>query len=128
MNTAKKLLKIGASFPVNIDKAVAWTTRKLKLWSGYSGKDRTISWTMGAEEAETLYVMWAHDRKVCNTFPYISLKDHPLGQFSEDICNFFQSYHGLKTFLHDPSELEKKYPGITLVVKAYLKSKGVEVA
>ena len=127
MNTLKKLMKIGINIPVNLDKAVAKITKKLKLWSDWYSPGKTISWSFGAEEAETLYALWVHDRKICNTFPYISLKDHPLGQFSEDLCNFFQSYHGLKTFLKDPSVLEKKYPGITEVVKLYLKTKGITV-
>jgi hypothetical protein len=132
MSVIKDILKAGISIPVNFDRMVAWITKN-KPWGEYK-KGNTISWGFGEEEAEILYAMWVHDRKICNNLPYISLKDHPLGQFSEDICTAIQSvasgrkrFHGLECWLNDPSALEKKYPGITEVVKTYLRSQGVKV-
>ena len=136
MKAVKELLKFGLSIPVNFDRLVAWLTKN-RPWSHWYKKGGTISWGFGAEEAEILYAMWIHDRKLCNALPYISLKDHPLGQFSEAICTAIQSlgsgrrrFHGLECFLCDKTMLakfEKDYPGITQVVKTYLKSQGVVV-
>jgi hypothetical protein len=130
MNAGKAILKFGLNLPVNFDKFVAWLTKN-KPWGKYQ-KGKTISFGFGEEEAEILYAMWIHDRKM-NT-PYISIKAHPLGQFSEDICTAIQSlgsgrkrWHGLECWLNDPTELEAKYPGITEVVKYFLRKQGVVV-
>ena len=134
MNPVKAVLKWGINIPVNLDRAIAWATKN-RPWSHFYKKGGTISFGFGAEEAETLYLEWIKYRKICPTLPYISMRDHPLGQFSEAICSAIQSmgtgrkrFHGLECWLNDPKELEAKYPGITLVVKAYLKSQGVRVA
>jgi len=134
MKAVKELLKFGLSIPVNFDRLVAWLTKN-KPWSHWFVKGKTISWGFGCEEAEILYFEWVKYHRICKTMPYISMIDHPLAQFSEDICSLFQtigtgrkSYHGLQCFLNSPGILEKKYPGITQVVKAYLESQGVKVS
>ena len=136
MKAVKELLKFGLSIPVNFDRLVAWLTKN-RPWGKYQ-KGKTISWGFGAEEAEVLYVEWILHHRICNTLPYIDLKAHPLGQFSESICTAIQSlgsgrkrFHGLECFLNDKTMLakfEKDYPGIEGVVRQYLKSQGVKVS
>ena len=129
----KQAFKFGISWPINLDRIIAFFTKN-RPWSHWYKKGGTISFGFGCEEAEILYFEWIKHHRICKTLPYISMLDHPLGMFSEDICSLFQtigtgkkSYHGLQCFLRDPGFLEKKYPGVTNVVIAFLKTKGVKV-
>jgi hypothetical protein len=125
----KRLLNAPKALDIEVNEK---TQKKHHWWSDWGGKKgETISSSFGDEEAEMLYLEYMRSRKLST--PYISLKDHPVGQFSEDICTAIQSvasgrkrYHGLES-IENWDVLEAKYPGIKKVVTLYLKKEGVKV-
>lgn len=105
-----------------VNFSVGWWYR---LWSHFGGKkNETISSTLGAEEAEQLYLLWI--AKV----PFEKIKDleippeHIIGEFSSDLCDLFQRWHALRSIdWRKEKILKQKYPGIEEVVEQFLKEK-----
>lgn len=113
------------------DRFCNWTVGKWnKVWSEYGGNtNETISHTLGLEEAEKLWKL----RKVFGDAVF-NIKDiqiddeHLLGEFSSDLCDFFQKWHALRSINWDKrnaKQLCQKYPGIKELVDRFLTIKGI---
>ncbi len=116
-----------------LDKPVNWLLGWTGIWSSSGGDlHETISSTLGAEECENLYRLYKQGKPL-NQITEDEIQDpfteHPLEEFSSDLCNCFQKYHALRSIEWDKEpDLEVKYPGIRLVVAQYLEMKGIKEA
>lgn len=116
------LLVLRDYLDIPIQYLLGWT----HIWSSWGGwENSTISHTLGMEELSVLY------RQVHQGIPFSEIKDlkisfdHPLGEFSSDLCDIFQPWHALRS-IRWTKKIEKQFPGGKQLVYDFLKSKGID--
>ena len=125
----KILNKIGnMSFKVawGFDVLVNATIGKCKrLWSDTGGTWRTISASMGDEEAKELYRLYHAGHDISKITDLKIKSKHLIGEISSDLCDFFQPWHALRC-IKNWEKLEADRPGIKKLVKEFLAMKGIK--
>ena len=97
-------------------------------FSAFSGQPKeTISSSMGKAQARIIWG-WKHGEPHDPNYDYPLIPiTCPLGQLSEDICEVFQPYHGLRSIEWDRGvDIQALYPGIKQIVIEYLAAKGIK--
>lgn len=125
MNSVLKFLRDYLDKPANF--LFGWTG----VWSSHGGNiHETISSTLGAEECENLYKLWKAGiplQSITEDDIQDPITEHPLEEFSSDLCNCFQKYHAPRSIEWEHEAwLEQKYPGIRDVLTQWLVLKGVK--
>lgn len=127
-----KLLALIGKPAIWFDRFCNWTIGKWnKVWSSWGGnKNETISHTLGLEEAERLWNLHKVFGNAVFGMEDIPIdKEHLLGEFSSDLCDFFQAWHALRSINWNRTNAKmlcQKYPGIKELVAQFLEHKGVK--
>lgn len=135
MNVLKKIGQQLGRFALWADRVLNWSLgRREEVWSDYGGNtNETISLTLGAEEAKTMWVLYQDiGEKVYDLTDIEIDSEHILGEPSSDLCDSFEPYHALKCINRNwKSETGKKLllecPGADSMVATFLKRRGVKI-